>query len=620
MHLALRLALGLGCWLALAAAAFGQTPDHILARAYWQDVSAQASFETASKQTYVSYQRVLNRGYSGSAHWVKLSIAASDQALGLRITPAWLDSITLFDPVNSPNPITVGDRAPIQRNALPGLGHSFELPPSTINRDIWLRLQTTSSHFLSIEAIPVDQVAQASTRQIVWGVLYAAVLLLILFVLTFIWWAQRDKVLGAYLLRHAFYTYYGAAYLGLPTLLLSDWLPPAFFDLAFSFSAIIIAPVGILFDVLFLSGYRPQRHLLWMLKAIGLMSLGVLLTLLAGHVREALQANILVLMAATVVMTLTALSTRPAPSTQQIMPKAVMVTYYLLIFSSLLIGLVNMLGWVEVQSWTLYVLILHGLVSGLMMAGILLIRAQRMANLNRQMGWQLQKAQKDTTLAQHQRLEQSQFLHMLMHELKTPLSVVSLALGTQNNREENLGHAGRAVQDMKAIIDRCVQADQFGQVTLPRQLQTVDPLALIQQHTVNAPLLDKRLQVTTPKHLPLLQTDQQLLQIILNNLLSNASSYSDPLTDVTVHVKEEKRQSQSGLSIGVGNTPGVAGWPDEQQLFNKYYRAGGAQRESGSGLGLFLSRQLAHSLGGTLDYTPSSNIVEFTLWIPLSPA
>lgn len=599
--------------------ALSQTNELILARAYWQDTSAQAPVETARNQAYTPYDNVLNRGYTDSVHWVRLTIAASTQPLGLRITPAWLDSITLFDPANADTPITVGDRHPIQRNALPGLGHSFELPASASPRDIFLRLQSTSSHFLDVQVIPIDQIGQASSRQITAAAMYASILALILFVLLSIWWVQRDKVLGLYLLRHAFYTYYGAAYLGLPTLLLSDWLPPGFFDLAFSFSAIIIVPVGIFFDVIFLSGYRPQRHLLSMLKAIGLMSLVVLLTLLTGHVREALQANILVLMTATVVMTVTALTCQPDQSIQQIMPKKVMVTYYLLIFSSLLIGLVNMLGWVQVQSWTLYALILHGLVSGLMMAGILLVRAQRMANQNRQMSWQLQKAQQDTAMEHRQRLEQSQFLHMLMHELKTPLSVVSVALGTKANREENLAHASRAIQDMKAIIDRCVQADQLGQLVLPQRQQTVDVLALIHQLAAQLPMLDQRLRLQMEEQLPALQTDQQLLQIILNNLLHNASGYSDPLTPVTIQLQPEEHEGQNGLSIRVRNTPGVAGWPDEHLLFNKYYRAIGAQRESGSGLGLFLSRQLAQSLGGTVDYTPSAQLVEFTLWIPLSP-
>lgn len=610
----------LALWAALVLSAWGQPHEYILARAYWQDPSAQATFETARHQAYIPYDNVLNRGYTDAVHWVRLSLAANDQPLGLRITPAWLDSIMLFDPASTSPAITVGDRHPIHHDAVPGLGHSFELPASPSQRYVWLRLETTSSHLLDVQAIPLEQVGQASSQQIVAAALYASVLALILFVLFSIWWVQRDKVLGLYLMRHAVYTYYGAAYLGLPTLLLSTWWPPAFFDMAFSASAIALAPLGIWFDTTLLSRYRPNKTLIRLLKTLGLVGLGVLGMFLAGFTREALQANVLVLMAATVVMTLTALSCQPAASTEQIMPKKIMVTYYLLIFSSLLIGLVNVLGWVPVQSWSQHALIVHGLVSGLMMAGILLVRAQRLANESRQMTWQLQKAGQEIALEQRRRQEQSQFLHMLMHELKTPLTVVSLALGTQNHRKENLEHASRAIQDMKAIIDRCVQADQLGELALPQHQQTLDIFELIQQKTQDSPLWVQRLRIQLPGQLPLLQTDQQLLQIILNNLLDNANRYSDPLTDVTVRLQEEKREGQHGLSVRVRNTPGMAGWPDERQLFSKYYRAVGAQRESGSGLGLFLSRQLAQSLGGSLDYTPSAQLVEFTLWLPLSPA
>lgn len=612
-------ALSLGFWLALVSSALSQTNEHILARAYWQDTFAQTTFETARQQAYTPYQGILSRGYTDSVHWVRLTIAANPQPLGLRVTPAWLDSITLFDPVIGPPPVTLGDRYPIQNNALSGLGHSFELPASATSRDVWLRLQTTSSHFLNVDAIPLNAVSLDTSRQIAWATLYTAIQLLILFTLLSIWWLQRDRVLSAYLLRHMVYMYYGVAYLGLPTLMLSDWLPPAFFDFAFSISAIAVVPAGLFFDLTLLASYRPNKHLLVLLKTMSVISLGLLVALMTGHVRLSLQANALILMVGTVVLALAAITSQPDPLTQQIMPKKVMVTYYSLILSSLLIGLFNVLGWVNVLSWTVYALILHGLLSGLMMASILLVRAQRMANQSRQVSWQLQKARYDMAQEQRQRQEQSQFLHMLMHELKTPLSVVAVALGTKNNREENLGHAGRAIQEMKSIIDRCVQADQLGQLALPQHRQAIDVLALIQQHAVNTPLLDQRLRIHAPEHLPELQSDPQLLQIILGNLLDNADAYSDPLIEVTVHIQPEQRAEKNGLNIVVRNTPGLAGWPDEHMLFDKYYRAIGAQRGSGSGLGLFLSRQLAKSLGGTLNYAPSAQLVEFVLWIPLSP-
>ncbi len=596
------------------------TPSPVLQQAYWQDISAEATLEEARRQTLIPYKGILSRGYSGSAHWIRLTVAPSEEPLGLRITPAWLDSITLYDLAEPQNPITVGDRHPVVHNTLPGLGHSFTLPASQKPRDIWLRLKTSSAHWLNAQVLPLDQVPQAATRQIIWAALYTAVLLLILFVLFAIWWTQRERVLGTYLLRHAAYTCYGSAYLGLPTLLLSDWLPASFFDQAFSLIAVLMLPLSILFDHSFLAGYSPRKPWLAALKLMGLSGAGVVLVMLSGHTRLALELNAYVLMAGVTVILLTALSCQSTPDVEQIMPKRVMVSYYALIFSSLLIGLANVLGWLEAREWTPYALIVHGLISGLMMAAILFVRAQRLARKSQQVSWQLQKARQDMELEQRRRHEQSQFLHMLMHELKTPLSIVTLALGTKNNREENLEHASRAIQDMKAIIDRCVQADQVGQLTLVQHRQAVDLPNLIQQLGHQIPGLAPRLHLNVTPGLPSLQADQQLLQIVLNNLLDNANRYSDPLTLVTVSVQAQAQRGQSGLSLRVGNTPGLAGWPDEQKLFDKYYRAVGAQRESGSGLGLFLSRQLTQTLGGTLDYAPNQQQVEFVLWIPQSPA
>ncbi len=594
--------------------------DHILQRALWEDTSHQASFESAQTQAYESYQGILSRGYTDSADWVRLTIAASTQPLVLRIAPAWLDSLTLYDPASQETPQTVGDRYPLQQRAFHGLGHSFALQASNASRDVWLRLQSTSAHLLKIEALPADQIPQTGIQNIIWATLYTAVLLLVLCVLLSIWWVQRDQILGTYLLRHAVYTYYGTAYLGLPTLLFSNVLPPAFFDLAFSISAIAIMPLGLLFDLTFLSVYRPNKHLLALLKVIAVLSMGLMLLLLAGYTSLALRLNIYIMIVAILIATLTAVSCKSTPYVEQIVPKKVMLVYYALIFSGLLIGLISVLGWLSFSEWTMYALILHGLVSGLMMTFILFVRAQRLAQKNQQMTWELQKAHQDMDLEQRQRHEQSQFLHMLMHELKTPLSVVALALGTKNRREENLELAGHAIQDMKAIIDRCVQADQLGPLTITQRKEVVDLPALVRQLALAIPELEARLHMAAAHNVPPLHTDQQLLQIILTNLLHNAARYSDPVTPIQVRVLPKLHNGQDGLAVYVINTPGLAGWPDSAQLFTKYYRSTGAQRDSGSGLGLFLARQLASSLGGSLDYTPSSQFVEFVLWIPLSPA
>lgn len=287
--------------------------NFILEQAFWENPSAQADFETARQQIYTPYLGTFRRGYTDSVHWIRLTLAPSDTALGLLISPAWLDHITLYDPARSDPPVTLGDRHPHKQQALAALGHVFELPPASHQRDIWLRLQTTSSHILNTQVMTMERTSQVATLQIVWAILYATILLLILLVFLYIWWLQRDQLLGAYLVRHSIYTLYGTTYLGLPALLLADWFEPAFFDQLFSYSATLVFSLGVWFDVLFLSRYHPQKRLLTLLKTVAVLSFGSVITLLLGHTRMALQANVIMLMASMVIVTITALSCKSHP-------------------------------------------------------------------------------------------------------------------------------------------------------------------------------------------------------------------------------------------------------------------------------------------------------------------
>lgn len=608
-------------------AANAQTPepdnlapkDHILHSAYWEDVSTQANWETARQQTYTPFQGALSRGYSDSAYWIRLTILPNKQPLLLRILPIWLDNITLYDPANPRTPQTLGQHHRAIKGPAQGLSHAFEMPASAQKRDVWVRLQTTSIHLFAAEAIALDEAPFATTRQIVGSVLYVSVLLIILMLLLPVYWMQRDTVLAFFLIKHTLYIYYGAAYLGVPTLLLSQWLPPMFFDKAFTLATVLILLATLLFDIRLLSQYSPPRHLLKIIRLTPWLCLPVFLLLLGGRERMALQLNIYLVMACVLLFMAAALMTRPDKSTEQIMPKKVVMFYYIFGLSFILVGVVSVLGWVPTKEWTIYALIFQGLISGLMMTTVLFVRAHRLSKQNQQMAWDLQKAHQDTELEQRRRQEQSQFLHMLMHELKNPLAVVSIALGTRTKREANLNLAGRAVQDMKAIIDRCVQADRLGELALDKHQDNIELKACVAQLGAAIPLLQRRLNLQIDPTITL-QTDRQLLQIILTNLLDNAARYSDPVTPVRVAAKAAPQGGQAGWALHIGNTPGLAGWPDPEQIFSKYYRSPGAQKDSGSGLGLFLAQQLASNLGGSLRYQPTQNHVEFVLWIPSTPA
>lgn len=618
-----------GLWLFLLAGAAlaegagedtGPPQDYIVARAFWTDLSSRATLAGAREQVYTPYRGILSQGYGSGIVWVRLTVAASEKPLVLLVTPSWLDDITLHDPEGSGESVTLGDHHPVTGNALYGPGYSFKLPARPVPRDVWLRLQSTSVHILNAQILAQEPAERTAVRQLAWACVYGAILALSFWVLLAVGWGRRDPLLRAFLVRHAAYTYYGVAYLGLPTVLFAEWLPPVFFDKAFSISAIVAPIAALFFDVRFLAAYRANKYLLALLKGLGVLWGCALLLLLAGHERFALQLNVAVVILALVTMTAAAFTAKSEYQAEMVMPKRMVVAYYLVIFSSLFIGVANLVGWFAAPGYVLYALILHGMVSVLMMAGILIVRAQRLASRSQQMDWELQKAQRDVEAEQRRHQEQSQFLHMLMHELKTPLTVISLAMSSPSNREKNFGLASDAVRDIKAIIDRCVQADQFGELAPDEHRESFDVSEEIRQLATGTALPAARLQLETAAALPALNTDRRLFRVVVGNLLQNAGRYSDPVTPVTIRVEPSEHAGLHGIGIRVGNTPGVAGWPDAERLFSKYYRACGAQRDSGSGLGLYLSRQLANSLGGFLNYAPSAHQVEFLLWIPSHPA
>jgi K+-sensing histidine kinase KdpD len=114
-------------------------------------------------------------------------------------------------------------------------------------------------------------------------------------------------------------------------------------------------------------------------------------------------------------------------------------------------------------------------------------------------------------------------------------------------------------------------------------------------------------------------TDPQLLHIVLINLLENACKYARP--DSPIVLSLQAAWASDGVTqqacFSVSNEPGAAGWPDAGKVFDKYYRSPHARRQAGSGLGLFLVRNLVGVLGGRIAYAPDDRQVKFMFHLPV---
>ena len=138
----------------------------------------------------------------------------------------------------------------------------------------------------------------------------------------------------------------------------------------------------------------------------------------------------------------------------------------------------------------------------------------------------------------------------------------------------------------------------------------------------------KRFQMASDRHtLSLVAADEFVVatldvrrtEQIVGNLLSNAIKYSPDGGPVTITIEQDEREHVAKLSVG---DRGI-GIPANQQslLFNRFARADNARERgiTGTGLGLYLCRELVELQGGRLWFTSEEGYGStFYITLPLA--
>ena len=227
---------------------------------------------------------------------------------------------------------------------------------------------------------------------------------------------------------------------------------------------------------------------------------------------------------------------------------------------------------------------------------------------------------------------QSDFLNMAAHDVRTPLSVIA---GYVSMMEDGtLGDPPRQwvapletlrskSAELDALISELLVASRLEAGTMPFQDGVLDvreaAFAAIERIQPRASLLHARLDHRFPAQPVLAVGDPEQVGRILDNLLNNALSYSRerPRVGVAVHGGRDMRIEVRDNGHGVP--------PEERErIFERFYRIEdpSVRHVPGTGLGLYISRQLATRMGGllTLDRTAVARGSTFTLRLPPAPA
>ena len=299
--------------------------------------------------------------------------------------------------------------------------------------------------------------------------------------------------------------------------------------------------------------------------------------------------------------------------------KAFLVGVYVLVVVITLVNRLPAMGMiVPPQEGALYLNLLYALLSSICMMALIQIRAYRLGKRQQETQHRTELAQREAESERARRVEQSNFLKMLAHEMKTPLSVVRMAAGNANLPPATGNLIDRAVSDMNGVIERLLEVERLHDQQITLQRSTFDLIELINRTIAALPGGVLRIHTDMPATQSV-DSDLRLVQVVLSNLLDNALKYSPadaPVhLNVTVQLGATVEQAQQ-IRIDVESLIGSAGAPDPERVFEKYYRAARAHERTGSGLGLYLVRTLVEMLGGQVTYAASGDHVRFEVMLP----
>ena len=609
-------------WLVLASPVKAQ--DHITQRAWLNDPGGQLSWAQAQEQSFQPYTGMLSRGFGDSVIWLKLHIdpqatptsAQAPERLVLRIRPVYLDDIRVYDPL-SPTGLAgrTGDLHPPRSEEFQGLDLMLPIERGLASRDIWIRMASTSTRQIDVQAVNVSELSHILVKQslvfagylgfvamlAVWGLVYGVL--------------SRQALIGAFGLKQVFALLFAVASLGHLRAFWPDHWPPSMLSALTTIFSITAVSAAVLFHVLLIREFNPPR---WVERLhLGMLALLPLklMILALGWPTMALQLNMYEVLFSPLIFLASVLLCKgwgQAVAQRPALSKPVVVAFYLAMTSFLLMAALPALGWVAGHEIGLYIVQVHGLLTAFLILLMLQYRAYIIQRVQRQTALSLElsllQSQQDRRVLE----EQEKLLTMLAHELKTPLATMTMRLDANASGSLQIK---QAIQDMNNVIERCMQITALGDRRLVARTSSVDVVNTVHQAIAATGQAQRiRLQVKQPIQA---ETDVQLMFIVINNLLENACKYAAPQTPIDVIMDCPQALGVPAVEIQVINAIGPSGWPDEDKVFEKYYRSPHARRQAGTGLGLFLVRNLSRVLGGDAHYLPQDGWVRFVVSIPL---
>ncbi|KGL64294.1 sensor histidine kinase [Polaribacter sp. Hel1_85] len=209
----------------------------------------------------------------------------------------------------------------------------------------------------------------------------------------------------------------------------------------------------------------------------------------------------------------------------------------------------------------------------------------------------------------------SRFISMASHEFRTPLSAILSSailikkLNAQGKEEKISNHVSKIrsnVKNLVVILNDFLSLSKLQEGKVIAQPVSFNIVDFSKSLCEEIESIKKNGQTITfqPQHQNIeVFLDPKLLKHIIYNLLSNALKYSEEKKNITFKIVQTNQKllleiKDQGIGIPV---------EDQNNMFQRFYRASNASNIEGTGLGLNIVKQYTELMGGIINFKSQLN-------------